>query len=89
MRIILTTLLALFPLTSGLHANIPSPADPPNMVFIFADDLGFGDPSCYGSHLINTPNIDQLAKDGMKFIDAHSAASLCSPSRYGLSLIHI
>ena len=57
---------------------------PPNFVVIFADDLGFGDLSCYGAEKIATPNIDRLASQGMKFTNAHSAASLCSPSRYGL-----
>ena len=56
----------------------------PNIVIIFADDLGYGDVGCYGAAKIHTPNIDALARDGMKFTDAHSAASLCSPSRYGL-----
>ena len=56
----------------------------PNIVVIFADDLGYGDVSCYGASKIQTPNIDRLASQGMKFTDAHSAASLCSPSRYGL-----
>ena len=60
------------------------PISMPNIVIIFADDLGFGDVSCYGATKIATPNIDRLASDGMKFTDAHSAASLCSPSRYGL-----
>ena len=57
---------------------------PPNIVVIFADDLGYGDLSCYGAEKIVTPNIDRLASQGMRFTDAHSAASLCSPSRYGL-----
>lgn len=57
---------------------------PPNIVLIFADDLGYGDLSCYGAEKIKTPNIDRLAKQGMRFTDAHAAASLCSPSRYGL-----
>lgn len=56
----------------------------PNIVVIFADDLGYGDLSCYGATKIQTPNIDGLASEGIKFSDAHSAASLCSPSRYGL-----
>lgn len=56
----------------------------PNVVIIFADDLGYGDLGCYGATKIDTPNIDSLASDGMKFTDAHAAASLCSPSRYGL-----
>ena len=57
---------------------------PPNIVIIFADDLGYGDLSCYGAEKIATPNIDRLARQGMRFTDAHAAASLCSPSRYGL-----
>ncbi|MBK1833585.1 sulfatase-like hydrolase/transferase [Roseibacillus ishigakijimensis] len=57
---------------------------PPNIVIIFADDLGYGDTSTYGAELIETPHIDQLAREGMKFTDAHAAASVCSPSRYGL-----
>lgn len=57
---------------------------PPNIVIIFADDLGYGDLSCYGATKIATPNMDRLAREGMKLTDAHSAASLCSPSRYGL-----
>jgi len=56
----------------------------PNIVIILADDLGYGDVSCYGATKIKTPNIDRLAREGMKFTDAHTAASVCSPSRYGL-----
>ena len=56
----------------------------PNIVVIMADDLGYGDVSCFGATKIKTPFIDQLASDGVKFTDAHSAASVCSPSRYGL-----
>jgi arylsulfatase A-like enzyme len=56
----------------------------PNIVILFADNLGYGDVSCYGATKIQTPNINGLARDGLKFSDAHSAASLCSPSRYGL-----
>ncbi|MGJ8643181.1 MAG: sulfatase family protein [Luteolibacter sp.] len=56
----------------------------PNVIIIMADDLGYGDLSCYGATLIDTPNIDRLASQGKKFTDAHAAASVCSPSRYGL-----
>lgn len=57
---------------------------PPNVVFIFADDLGYGDLSCYGATKVRTPNIDSLAKEGRKFSDAHSASAVCTPSRYAL-----
>lgn len=57
----------------------------PNIVIILADDLGFGDPQVYNSESkIPTPNIDLLASAGMRFTDAHSPSSVCSPTRYGL-----
>jgi hypothetical protein len=56
----------------------------PNIVIILADDLGYGDVGCYGATKIKTPNIDRLAREGARFTDAHSPASVCSPSRYGL-----
>lgn len=59
-------------------------ADKPNVVLIFADDLGYGDLSCYGATKIQTPNIDKLAAEGKKFTDAHSSSAVCTPSRYGL-----
>ena len=58
----------------------------PNIVVIYADDLGYGDVACYNSDRgkIATPNIDRLAREGMKFTDAHSSSGVCSPSRYTL-----
>ncbi len=57
----------------------------PNIVLIMADDMGYGDPGCYNPESkAPTPNIDQLAADGMRFTNAHSAGSLCIPARYGL-----
>lgn len=56
----------------------------PNIVFILADDLGFGDLSCYGAKKISTPNMDRLAKEGRRFTDAHSPHSVCTPTRYAL-----
>ena len=56
----------------------------PNIAYIFADDLGYGDLSCYGAKDINTPNIDQIAKQGIKFTEFYSASSVCSPSRAAL-----
>lgn len=57
----------------------------PNIVFILADDMGYGDVSCYNSESkIETPNMDKLAARGIRFTDAHSPSSLCTPSRYGL-----
>ncbi len=72
----------LAPVTATRAAEAPTGR--PNIVVILADDLGYGDLSCYGAKKIRTPNIDRLAREGMRFTDAHSAASVCSPSRYGL-----
>jgi hypothetical protein len=57
----------------------------PNVIFILADDLGYGDLSCLNpGSKISTPNIDRLAKEGKTFTDAHTPASLCTPTRYGI-----
>src|SRR5690606_22497050 len=56
----------------------------PNVIIILADDLGYGDLSCYGAKKINTPNIDQIANQGILYTDAHSPSSVCTPSRYNL-----
>lgn len=57
---------------------------PPNVILIFADDLGYGDLGCYGATKVQTPNIDRLAAEGKRFTDAHSASAVCTPSRYAL-----
>jgi len=56
----------------------------PNIIFIYADDLGYGDLSCYGATSIKTPHIDKLAKNGLKLTDAHSTAATCTPSRFSI-----
>ncbi|MEO1524203.1 MAG: sulfatase-like hydrolase/transferase [Planctomycetota bacterium] len=59
-------------------------AAPPNIVVLYADDLGYGDVSCYNPERckIATPNIDRLAAEGMRFTDGHSSSGVCTPSRY-------
>ena len=59
-------------------------ATPPNVVYILADDLGYGDVGCYGATKVRTPNIDRLASQGRRFTDAHTASAVCTPSRYAL-----
>lgn len=56
----------------------------PNVIYINADDLGYGDVGAYGATRVYTPNIDKLAAEGKKFTDAHSVSAVCTPSRYGL-----
>ncbi|MBV8253509.1 MAG: arylsulfatase [Chitinophaga sp.] len=56
----------------------------PNIIIIYADDLGYGDVSCYGMTRIKTPNIDKLAKQGVRFTNGYATSATCTPSRYGL-----
>ncbi|MGJ8694160.1 MAG: sulfatase family protein [Thalassotalea sp.] len=56
----------------------------PNVVIFYVDDLGYGDLSSYGMTATQTPNVDALAKDGIRFTDAHSSAATCTPSRYSM-----
>ncbi len=80
-----TTVLAAVVSAHGANAPKYSQATKPNVVIIYADDLGFGDVSCYNPNSkIITPNIDALAAKGVRFTDAHPSSSISSPSRYGL-----
>jgi len=65
-------------------AQIAFAADKPNIVILYADDLGYGDTGCYGATAVHTPNIDRLSREGLRFTDAHAAAATCTPSRYAL-----
>ena len=77
------TLVLLFTFSAALSAA--DKAQRPNVLIIYADDLGYGDLGCYNPESkIPTPNIDKLAKEGMRFTDAHSPATVCTPSRYSL-----
>jgi arylsulfatase A-like enzyme len=60
----------------------PATAAPPNIIFILADDIGYGDLGCYGAEQIRTPNCDALARAGLRFTDAHAPAAVCTPTRY-------
>jgi len=78
--------LALTLLPGIVFSDTGSHAAPPNIVLIYADDLGYGDVSIYNPHYgkIQTPAIDRLAPEGMRFTDAHSTSGVCTPSRYSL-----
>ncbi len=56
----------------------------PNIVIIYADDLGYGDLGCYGGVGVKTPNVDRLAEEGLRFTDAYSTSPVCTPARYSL-----
>jgi arylsulfatase A-like enzyme len=75
----LITALLLLPLTA-LHA---ADATKPNVLFIIADDLGWGDLRCYGNQVVDTPTLDELAKTGVRFTDHYSPSALCAPARAG------
>ena len=60
----------------------------PNVIFLIADDIGYGDLSCNGSKTIHTPNVERLAAQGVRFTDAHAVASTSTPSRYSLFTGH-
>src|SRR4051812_15571101 len=71
----------------GAAAAPPASAQrTPNIVVILADDFGYGSCGCYGADgsLIQTPNIDRLAREGRRFTDANTTSSVCSPTRYSL-----
>ena len=75
--------LAAFLCAFSLHVSLRA-ADQPNIVIIYADDVGYGDVACNGATLVKTPNIDRLASQGLRFTDAHSPSATCTPSRYAL-----
>jgi arylsulfatase A-like enzyme len=81
----LNSFVLLFSVNLATGFASDSIADAPNIVLILADDLGYGDVMCnHPKSLIPTPNIDKLASQGRRFTEAHTPASVCSPTRYGL-----
>ena len=78
-------LLAILPLGCLPQSNqAQTTPTKPNVVFIYADDIGYGDLSCNGAKTIHTPNVERLAKQGVRFTNMHSSAATCTPSRYAL-----
>ena len=78
MRSLATLCLVLTFAADGLGAARP------NIIFILADDLGYGDLGCYGQKRIKTPNLDKLAADGVRFTQVYSGSTVCAPSRCAL-----
>lgn len=76
------TVLLCAILLGPAHAESPTP--PPNVIIIISDDVGWGDLGCYGATKTKTPHLDTLAKEGMRFTDAHASAAVCTPTRYSL-----
>ncbi len=79
------SLLAFAGFALGATLNIHAAAQArPNVVFILADDLGYGDVGCFGQKLIKTPNLDRLAAEGMRFTQSYAGSTVCAPSRCAL-----
>lgn len=85
--------LKIYVIILALSCNLPvqlfaqnkiEVAKRPNIVIIYLDDLGYGDLSCYGATEIKTPNIDALAKGGLRFTNGYATSATCTPSRYGM-----
>jgi arylsulfatase A len=75
------SLLMLCVIVATTRPTLAAPPARPNVVFILADDLGWTDLGCFNSELYETPAIDQLARDGMRFTQNYSACTVCSPTR--------
>lgn len=77
-------LFAWFVVLAVSTAHAETAPSRPNVVLIYADDIGYGDLSCYGATRAKTPNLDRLAREGLRHTDGHSASATCTPSRYAL-----
>ena len=83
--LIISSVLTLFLIVSTALAQQNSKAkEAPNVIFIYMDDLGYGDLSAYGATEIKTPNMDKLANGGIRFTNGYATSATCTPSRYGL-----
>jgi arylsulfatase A-like enzyme len=78
---LISLLIAVFVEVSASPAQAHDATRPPNIVFIIADDLGYGDLGCYGQQKIRTPNLDRLATEGMRFTQHYAGNNVCAPSR--------
>src|SRR5688572_3874623 len=84
-RVLVPCCLAIaLALVHGKDAAALAAARPPNIIFILADDLGYGDLGCYGQKMIQTPHIDRLASQGLRFTNCYAGSTVCAPSRCAL-----
>lgn len=77
----ITGMLCIVPFLILLLSGCSHKKTKPNIILLLADDLGYGDLSCYGSNRINTPNIDQMAKEGVRFTQFYAGSAVCTPTR--------
>ena len=80
-----STILALTAAASlAVTATAQTSPKPPNIIFIYGDDVGYGDLGCYGATAVSTQNVDRLAKEGLRFINGYCSSATCTPSRYSV-----
>ena len=79
-----TAALALVLSAAGCAINLVGAPQKPNIVLIYADDIGFGDLQCYGGSHVQTPNVDRLASEGLRFVNGYATSATCTPSRFSL-----
>ena len=84
MKYVITVLIFGTILCSANNPSATAPPSPPNIILILADDLGYGDVGVYGAELIETPNLDRLAGEGIRLTNFYASGNVCSPSRAGL-----
>lgn len=84
MKTVLLKLIQCCAIAATIESSSAQAADPPNIIVIFADDLGYGDVGCYGAKGYETPVLDRMANEGMRFTDFSTSSSICTPSRAGL-----
>ncbi len=76
-----THLVSVLALWAVARAVAAAPSAPPNLIFILADDLGYGEVGCYGQKLVRTPHLDRMAAEGMRFTQFYAGSTVCAPSR--------
>ena len=77
-------IVSILPLVGIQNSHATEPIKKPNVIIIYADDLGYGDLECYGAKNVKTPNVNKLAQEGIRFTNAHAVAATSTPSRYSL-----
>lgn len=77
-------LAGICPVLGGCTQPEQPAAERPNVIIIYADDVGYGDLSCNGTRTVETPNVERLAREGVRFTNAHTTSSTSTPARYGL-----
>jgi arylsulfatase A-like enzyme len=80
----LSVLICLWAILCGLTDWCPAADARPSIVLIYADDIGYGDLGCYGATAVKTPHLDRIAREGLRFTDAHCGSATCTPSRFAL-----